>query len=326
MPDFRTIVTANKIDSPIGTDSIIYLIGSCFAENLGDKMQAYRMRNLCNPYGVIYNPVSIAKAIDYHIAQQTFVPNDLFVSEGVFCHPDFHSRVAGVTADAALLLMNQAVKQGHDCLKTASHVIVTLGTSLVYQSKTTGEIVANNHKLPGTSFNKVQLAVAELQFQLEHLLEALIAFNPNVIVIFTISPVRHWRDGAVENNRSKAVLIEAIQLSLKNSSNAYYFPAYEIMMDDLRDYRFYADDMLHPNAVAVDYIWEQFLEACTTNKLQSCIQHQQEINAAMLHRPFFPDSPKHRIFRQKMLTKIDLFKQEFPDVDMQDAVDFFTDY
>jgi len=325
MPDFRTIVTAKKLNFPIGTDSVIYLSGSCFAENIADKMKSFRMPNLCNPFGVIYNPVSIARTIDYHIAQSEFTTNDLIVADDKYCHPDFHSRVAGVTADDALKQMHKAVNLGHDWLKRTSHVIITLGTSLVYQLKATTKIVANNHKLSAVLFDKVQLSVTEVKVQLEQLLAELTQFNPNLIVIFTISPVRHWRDGAIENCRSKAVLIEAIQLALTNS-NAYYFPAYEIMMDDLRDYRFYADDMLHPNAVAIDYIWEQFLQACTTEKLQLSIQHQKEINAAMQHRPFYPDSAKHQVFREKMVVKIDQFKKEFPEVDMQDATDFFSNY
>ena len=323
MAYFRTTFNINPMAFPIGVDAKIYATGSCFAENIAQKITDLRLPIVCNPFGIIFNPLSIAKSLDYHLQNHTFQQEELFLSEDLFRHFDVHSRLAHPDATQALNLINTTNRVGAEQLKQATHLIVTFGTAYVYEHTSTKQIVANNHKLPPALFSKKLLSVEQIVTCWETLLKNILSINPNLIVVFTISPVRHWRDGVVENNVSKSILIQSVYQLTNNISQRFYFPAYELMMDDLRDYRFYNNDMLHPNAIAIDYIWNSFLETCTDSVLQLCKAELEPLIIAAQHKSVFPDTATHQKFKAGMLAKVQQFKTKWPTIPVDDLLQYF---
>lgn len=324
MSVFRTIVQVKPLPQAISTNSKIYFTGSCFAENIAEKVAANRLPVLCNPFGIIYNPLSIAKTLEYHISDLPLHNEQLqFYNERYF-HFDFHSKMAHPEQAVALKHIKEARDNGKTFLQQTTHLVITFGTAFAYFHKSSGEPVANNHKLPSTDFDKKLLSVETIVTSWLNIIKQLKSFNNKLIVIFTISPVRHWRDGAVENNLSKSVLIQSVQQLVQQIEDTYYFPAYEIMMDELRDYRFYAEDMLHPNATAIQYIWDKFSEACVDERGRICFKQMAELNAAIAHKPFFETSFQHQQFKKNMLEKSLSLQQIYPELDLSDAVGFFN--
>lgn len=323
MTVFRTTVPIHKLNHPINVYTDIFLIGSCFAENIAVKLNRYRMPYLCNPFGIVYNPIAITNQIKYALKLKIPVEDDFICVDGLYRNFDFHSKMVNESSKIAIDEINRIASVTEASLSRASHIVITLGTSLVYQLKSNNQIVANNHKQPAAHFNKIQLSINAVVESLQEAIDLIKQVNRNASIIFTISPVRHWRDGVVENNRSKAVLIEAVHQINENNKQACYFPAYEILLDELRDYRFYASDMLHPNDVAIDYIWQQFVAACGEKNMPEFIKLQDEINVAMEHKPFFPASEQHQKFKVEMTKKVNAFTQKYPNTNMDDALAFF---
>jgi hypothetical protein len=325
MAFFRTTFNISRMAFPIGLNAKIYATGSCFAENIAQKIAELRLPIVCNPFGIIFNPLSIAKSLNNHLNNTTFKQEELFLSEDLYRHFDAHSRLAHPDAKQALHLINTANRTGAEQLKQATHLIVTFGTAFVYEHNTTKQIVANNHKLPATLFTKKLLSVEQIVTCWETLLNDILVINPNLIVVFTISPVRHWRDGVVENNLSKSILIQAVHQLTNNSTQRFYFPAYELMMDDLRDYRFYSNDMLHPNTMAIDYIWNAFIETCSDSALQLCKSELDPLMIATQHKSAFPDTATHQKFKASMLLKVQQFKAKWPMLPIDDLVQHFSE-
>ena len=288
--------------------SKIVLMGSCFTENMGGKLDYFQFQNVQNPFGVIFNPVSLGLLIERAVQEIPFSEKDLFEQQGLWQSFEAHSSLAGSIAEEVLENLNAqrvALKKG---LVEATHIILTLGTSWVYRFKKTGAIVANCHKVPQQEFTKELLSVADIQSSLEALFSEIKKVNPSATLIFTVSPVRHLKDGFVENTQSKAHLITAIH----GLQGIKYFPAYELMMDELRDYRFYGEDMLHPNAIAIEYIWEKFREVWidpASEKLQKEIDSLQK---GLRHQPFQPDSEAHQKFQKSLQEKIETLREVLP--------------
>ncbi|MAY23493.1 MAG: GSCFA domain-containing protein [Flavobacteriaceae bacterium] len=288
--------------------SKIVLMGSCFTENMGGKLDYFQFQNVQNPFGVIFNPVSLGLLIERAVQEIPFSEKDLFEQQGLWQSFEAHSSLAGSIAEEVLENLNAqrvALKKG---LVEATHIILTLGTSWVYRFKKTGAIVANCHKVPQQEFTKELLSVADIQSSLEALFSEIKKVNPSATLIFTVSPVRHLKDGFVENTQSKAHLITAIH----GLQGIKYFPAYELMMDELRDYRFYGEDMLHPNAIAIEYIWEKFREVWidpASEKLQKEIDSLQK---GLRHQPFQPDSEAHQQFQKSLQEKIETLREVLP--------------
>ena len=235
-------------------------MGSCFSENIGQKMIDLKYRVDMNPFGILYNPESIANSLKFLLDQQPFTEYDLFQDQGLWNSFYHHSRFSDVDKDVVLNNINRRLTESHEFLKKADLLVITFGTAWAYELVNTGQVVSNCHKVAASFFNRVRLTRHEISVAYRHLLEELWSFNPNLKVIFTISPIRHWKDGAVENQVSKSTLILAVD-HLKNDfadRGLSYFPSYELMMDELRDYRFYAEDMIHPSETATDYIWDRF--------------------------------------------------------------------
>jgi hypothetical protein len=310
---FTTQIPIPKSNHPIDYNSKIVSLGSCFAENIGEKFDYFKFQNTVNPFGIIFNPVSIENIISRAVNQNYFTEKDVFFHNDLWHCYEVHSELS--YQDKAVLLgnLNQAIAQMHDLITTATHVIITYGTSWVYKLKATQQVVANCHKVPQNQFDKVLLSVSENEQALANTLTLIAQFNPHCSVIFTVSPVRHIKDGFVENQRSKAHLLSAIHEMVNGqSTNVTYFPSYEIMMDELRDYRFYADDMLHPSVMAVDYIWERFFLTQIAQAVYPVMEEVETIQKGLAHRPFHPDTDSHRKFLEVLTKKAAALQAKYP--------------
>ena len=315
---FRTKISITKNNDSIGYNSKIVSLGSCFAENMAEKLDYFKFQNTCNPFGIIFNPVAIEKMIHRMVNQSFYTAKDIFFHNERWHCFEVHSDLSNADKQELIANLNAILTVAKLQLQAASHIIITYGTSWVYRNIATNEIVANCHKVPQKEFIKEILSVETIKKSMQNTLDLIQKINPNVNFIFTVSPVRHLKDGFVENQLSKAYLISAIyqilQSEICNQKSAIYFPSYEIMMDELRDYRFYAADMIHPNAVAIDYIWQRFSETSIADESQSIMQEIETIQKGLSHRPFNPESESHQQFLSKLQDKIAKLQKQFPQI------------
>ena len=318
---FRTQIPIPKSNFLIDYNSKIVSLGSCFAENIAEKLDYFKFENTCNPFGIIFNPVSIEKIIHKAVNQELFTEKDIFFHNERWHCFDVHSDLSNMNKEELLNDLNQLLQSTKQQLQEATHIIITYGTSWVYRNIATNQIVANCHKVPQKEFSKEILSVETIEKSIQNTMNFIQKINPNVSFIFTVSPVRHLKDGFVENQLSKAHLISAIHQILKISigvppsgAEGAYFPSYEIMMDELRDYRFYAEDMIHPNTVAIDYIWERFSETTISEESHSIMKEVETIQKGLQHRPFNPNSESHQQFLSKLQDKITRLQKRFPKI------------
>lgn len=308
--NFTTKVPLTKSQYPITYQSEVVSLGSCFAENIGEKFEYFKFKITTNPFGIIFNPISIERLVERAVNQQLFAEKDIFFHNDLWHSFELHSALSHPEKTVFLDQLNQIVRQFHRQLRQASHVIITYGTSWVYRHRTSGELVANCHKVPQKEFTKEILSPETIRHSIQNTMALIQKGNPKVQFIFTISPVRHLKDGFAENQRSKAHLITALHhLSLGIDQ---YFPSYEIMMDELRDYRFYAEDLLHPSQIAIDYIWERFLENHISIHCIGTMQDVSTIQKGLTHRPFNPNTASHQQFLNTLNQKIIKLQAEFP--------------
>ena len=267
------------------SDNVV-LLGSCFSDNIGAKMHGALFQATVNPMGTLYNPMSIARGVQRLIENRPVAGQELFMQSGVWNSFDFHSRHSMPDKQVTIDRMNGRIEQGHQALKQARMLTITLGTAIVYRLKSTGEVVANCHKVPQHEFERKMATVSEMVKELDEMVAQLHQFNPELTIIFTVSPIRHIADGLDVNSLSKASLRVAIHETIaRHSDYCDYFPAYEIMMDDLRDYRFYASDMVHPSDVAVEYIWQAFQATYLDDHSALAVARCERVNKRLQHRP-----------------------------------------
>lgn len=303
--DFRTELIPEKLPVSIRPDARIVTLGSCFADVLGRQFADHKMEVLSNPFGTLFNPVSIDKLLRSAL-QSTEPDPDLYIErDGLWFHYDFHSSFWGHTREELHRRLTDCLAQTSQAVKKADWLVVTLGTSVVYRHLETGKIVANCQKMPGFLFEKYVYAYEHVQSTLTGLVRTLKRANPNLQILLTVSPVRHTKDSLPVNQVSKSIL-RAIchELTVWNEA-VHYFPAYEIMMDDLRDYRFYEADLIHPNAVAERYIFEKFADSAFDADLCAWITDWRTIRKAMAHRPFHEGTESHRRFLENLLKQLD---------------------
>jgi len=291
----------------------LFLIGSCFTENIGSKFKLNKFSVLENPNGILFNPISIAKSITSYIENKTFKQEDLFYENELWNSWEHHTRFSDVDLDVCLNRINASQQQAHQFLKTADWVFITLGSAFVYELENKS-VVANCHKVPTDKFKKKLLSVEDVLAVLDNVMHRIFMHNPTVKIMFTISPVRHLRDGFVENNRSKAVLIQAVHHLVNKFSKLFYFPAYELVIDDLRDYRFYAEDLVHPNYAATNYVWDKLVDCCIDENTIQLMKQLNEINAAVNHKSFNPTTEAHQKFIDSTLSKINTIKKLHPHI------------
>lgn len=309
---FRTQIPITKSNDPIDYNSKILSLGSCFAVNMAEKLDYFKFQNSCNPFGILFHPLAIEKLIDFAVSGKQFTDNDIFFHNERWHCFDVHSDLSNSNKEKLLASLNTIIKSSKLQLQEASHIIITYGTSWVYRNIESDFIVANCHKVPQKSFKKELLSVEEIKKSITNTVKLIHAVNPNCKIIFTVSPVRHIKDGFVENQWSKANIISALHETFDfRLSTINYFPSYEIMMDELRDYRFYAEDMLHPNQVAIDYIWKRFKETAISETAFAVMDEVESIQKSLSHKPFNPNSESHLKFESKVREKITKLENQY---------------
>jgi len=322
--DFRTAVDIPSFAKKIGYEHKILLVGSCFAVSMAERLQGLKFAAMSNPFGVLYNPLSVAESLQRMAEKRLLTEADLRHEQGLWFSYTHHSRFAHPNKSEALRLINESILKGAWGLKTADFLVLTLGTAWVYRLKKTGEVVANCHKTSAKELDRFLLSPSEVAIALCDMANALQDKFPQLQIIFTVSPIRHWKDGAHGNQLSKAALLLAVDEAVKKATNAVYFPAYEIVMDELRDYRFYAADMLHPSDVAVEYIWEKFVHALVNDSAKKTMEEVKSLMAAKAHRSFNPDTAEHRAFLQAQNVKLQQLVQQYPHLNWEDEQRYFS--
>ncbi len=299
----------------------ILLLGSCFVENIGAKLAEDKFDTDINPFGTLYNPASIAAAIRMLLHPERFTTDNLFHHEGIYHSFTHHSRFSSPSASECLDNINDRLFSSAEKIRSTRYMVITFGTAYVYRLKTTGEVVANCHKLPEKMFDRSMLSVEEIASEWKGLLLSLWEQCPEMKLILTVSPIRHLKDGAHGNRLSKAALLLSVDALQKSfPERIAYFPAYEIMMDELRDYRFYADDMLHPSELATDYIRQRFTESYLSDEAKAFLKEWDEIRRAINHRPLHPESKAYKDFLSQTLLKMERLSGKFPSFDCTDEM------
>lgn len=311
---FFTEIKIPEFPWKIDYSKSMMLFGSCFSENIGQKLIDLKFEVDLNPFGILYNPVSIANSLKILLEKRVFTKRDLFQEQGIWNSFHHHSRFSDTDWETMLENINKRISTSGNLLLKADFLIITFGTAWVYELKQSGKIVSNCHKVPASDFKHYRLGVYEITEAYHELLEELWKFNPNLKVVFTVSPIRHFKDGAVENQVSKATLLLAIDRLLNGfgDTKCRYFPSYELMMDELRDYRFYAEDMLHLSTVAIDYIFERFSKIIISNECSLLAKEVMKIRRAVLHRPVHSISEEYGKFLLYNLAEINKLTINFP--------------
>lgn len=295
----------NQIDY----NSNVLLFGSCFSENIGKKLDYFKFQNLQNPFGILFHPKAIETLISNAIKNKAYSEEDVFLNNGQWHCFDAHSKLSNTSKEDLIFYLNSEIKLTSEAIQNSTHIIITLGTAWVYRDIKTDSIVANCHKVPQKQFSKELLSVQEITNSLKNILSLIKSINNDASVVFTVSPIRHTKDGFVENTQSKAHLITAIHQVINNKS--FYFPSFEIMMDELRDYRFYNEDMIHPNQVAINYIWDKFKTVWVSDESLKTMKDVDVVQKGLQHKSFNPKSQVHQQFLQNLEAKINTLKSQF---------------
>ncbi|NPA68333.1 MAG: GSCFA domain-containing protein [Chlorobi bacterium] len=323
---FRTVFVPEKFDFDISYDSKMLFAGSCFTENIGRKLEELKFDVLVNPFGIVYNPVSLSESLGMICDKKKFTAEDLFFYNGYWHSFSHHGSFSGPDRQKTLDLINSELKKAHDFLKDADLLFLTFGSAWVYYSVDSKNIVANCHKLPGNNFIKELLAVKDIEISLNKTLEKIKKINKSIKIIFTVSPVRHLKDGFSENFLSKSILRVAINNIMNNNGNIFYFPAYELINDDLRDYRFYDKDMVHPSSVAEEYIFNFFEKSFFSEETRLIKKEAEKIISARNHRVFDSENILTLKFADAALKKIKDITQKYPFLNFDEEVIYFKSF
>jgi hypothetical protein len=322
---FRTELKPIPSPGSIHFKDKILLCGSCFSDHIGKKLSDYKFKASYNPLGIAYNPYALSRLIShYGIDGASIQPEELWRSQGMICHRDFHS--CNNQADPVLFIehIEKKLDEFCDTLLTADWLFLTLGTSWIYTHQESGDVVSNCHKLSASAFQKSILEVDDIVNELNNTFHRLLLINPDIHIVLTVSPVRHLKDGMIENSRSKARLIEAAHSIEQASKRISYFPSYELLMDDLRDYRFYKEDMVHPSSQAIDYVWEYFKKHFFDKSTIALLPKIKKLVDARNHRILHPESDAITHFRKKNLALIAQLRKQAPFLDVSEELIYFT--
>lgn len=321
---FRTPVPIPGLPIPLTHQNTILMLGSCFSENISSKLKLYHFKVCSNPTGILYNPFSIASALDRIIRGTLYTEDDLFQHQGYWHSFDHHSRFSAPSVQQALRVINDSLHEAHQLMQHTDICVLTAGTSYTFTENSTGAIVANCHKMPQQHFKRSCASSQETYQEWKDLFLRVNQQYPSMRFILTISPVRHYPSDPRANQLSKSNLVSALYQLESEFPNVFYFPSFEIMMDELRDYRFYNTDMTHPNDTAIQYIWERFLESCVSERAQNFIQQYSKIEQSRNHHiaPFTPKEVRIQ-FATSILEKIIRISKEFPDIDLTDDLEYF---
>lgn len=312
------------LPSPVQYADKLLLIGSCFTENMADRMAQHKLQLLSNPHGILFNPLSVADALTGYVDNRQYKKEELFYLNELWNSWDHHTRFSHTNVDEALTGINASQAQAAALVKEANWIIITLGSAFQYYLKEKGTPVANNHRAPSQWFEKRLLDIDTITRALSAAIDKVAEVNPKAQILFTISPVRHIRDGVIDNNRSKARLIESVHSLCDRYRQAHYFPAYELIIDILRDYRFYDIDFVHPNYLATGVVWEHFVKSCIAPETQAIMKEVQEITTAARHRTRFPDTEAHRKFLSTYSAKTASLLQRYPGLNLNEELAYFA--
>ena len=304
----------------LGHTDPLMLVGSCFTQHIGNRLADLEFKTLQNPNGILFDARSVCSSLISCIENKPVTPDDLFHLHELWQSWQHHSQFSGLQQQEVLSNINHMQGEAHAFLQKAGWLIITLGTAFSYRLRETGEPVANCHRAPTQWFHKHLMEIDEIQSSLSACLESLHAFNQELRIVFTISPVRHIRDGVTENNRSKARLIEAVHHVVHKYDYAHYFPAYELVIDVLRDYRFYDVDLVHPNYAATEFVFNRFIESYTAPKLSGLLEEIKKIKVAFRHRPSHPGTQAHKNFLESMTARIHALQQVYPYLDFREEL------
>jgi len=304
---FRTPVIPAKSSKKITLNDPLFLIGSCFSEHIGKRLSENKFDNLTNPFGTIYNPVSIFALMENSLLEKPTDKKKILKNQGVFRHYDFHSDISSLSEDDLRTQIEESNKYSKIYLLRSKWIIITLGTAIVYRHKKLDTIVGNCHKVPAAEFDKQRLHPDEIIERFKTFYETLSTMNKDCNIILTVSPVRHIKDSLETNSISKSILRYASAVIAETWDNVHYFPSYEMLIDDLRDYRFYTADMVHPSDAAIDYIWEAFQQSYFSEESMQFVRDWHKIRAALSHKPFYPGSREHQQFVKNTIKQLQKF-------------------
>ncbi|MBS1604930.1 MAG: GSCFA domain-containing protein [Bacteroidetes bacterium] len=321
--EFQLPINIPVLPRPIGYGDRILLTGSCFTEHIGNSLQDWKFDVLQNPNGILFDPASVASSLISYIDPKKYVEDDLVYFNEVWQSWQHHSRFSQVDKGECLRGINASQERAHAFLRSAQWLVITLGSAFSYRLKD-GRPVANCHRAPAQTFTKHLMTIEEINTALDGCLHQLRYFNRELRVIFTVSPVRHIRDGVVENNRSKARLLEAVHHLVGKFDRLYYFPAYELVVDVLRDYRFYDIDMVHPNYPATQFVLEKFAASCISEESQRLMEEVKKIVIARKHKAFQPSTNAHKQFLASFREKTAALIREYPFLDLKEELEYFS--
>ncbi|MCU4162698.1 GSCFA domain-containing protein [Carboxylicivirga caseinilyticus] len=324
METFRTVVDVPHQQDRMSYDSQLLFMGSCFANNIGSYFTETGFNALVNPFGVLYNPFSISESINRLISNKKYELSDLISHNDQWQSFDFHSQFNHTNKEQCLQNINDSLKKGTEVLHNADYLLLTFGTAWIYQLKDSEKVVSNCHKFPASHFSRSLLSVEQITETYSQLIKQLKAINSNLTIILTVSPVRHWKDGAHGNQISKATLLLSIEKLCSKFDHLFYFPAYEILLDDLRDYRFFDSDMLHPSKEAIDYIRSKFISSWIDDKGLDFIQRMEKIKKAASHKPFDPNSAQHQKFIKQQIAGLEQIQKKFNNVTLSYHIEVFN--
>ncbi len=323
MHDLITNVNPKEFRPKITYRDVVCMAGSCFAEHIADKLVRYKYDVLTNPFGILFNPISIARSFERIAKKEWYLENELILQDGLFHSMDHHGSYSGLDKNVVLDTINTSIEQSHQHLTKSKFVFISLGSAKVYRYKKTGAIVGNCHKIPQDDFESFRMTLSECESALKKITHSINQLAPSAYIIWTVSPVRHLKDGIEENQLSKSTLLLAIDQHLKNHNHNGYFPAYEIMMDQLRDYRFYGRDLVHPSPLAIDIIWDIFTETHLESHSNETHQQIEKIHRAMEHRFIQDDRNAIKSFAEKQLKNIEHLGYLHPDLNWKAERQYF---
>jgi hypothetical protein len=323
--NFMIDINLRKLPKAIRYQDKILLTGSCFTEHIGNSLQEIKFSVLQNPNGILFDPASVVLSLESYIENKKYTDRDFFQLNDVWHSWQHHSRYSNTRLDEAVRIANESQEKAHRFLGEAKWLIITLGSAFSYRLiAERGRPVANCHRAPAQWFHKYLMTVDDIVDSLEAMIQKLSLFNPQLGIIFTVSPVRHIRDGVVDNNRSKARLIESVHSVVSNHRNIHYFPAYELVIDVLRDYRFYDIDLVHPNYAATEFVLEKFAEVCIDENALELMEELKKIVVARKHKAFQPDTNAHEQFLKTQLERTISLHERFPFLNLKEEIDYFS--
>lgn len=325
--NFQTEVKVPDFGWKTGYRKSTMFMGSCFTENIGNKMMALKYPVDLNPFGILYNPVSIAHGLQHLLQKKQFKSDHLIQHDGLYHSFYHHGRFSSPDANKALSDINQRIETSSSYLQKAGFLFLSFGTAWVYEYKPTGQTVSNCHKIPDREFKRFRLTPGEIVEEYRQILPEIWKINPELKVIFTVSPIRHWKDGAIENQRSKATLLLSIDNIIRGfgEERCNYFPSYEIMMDELRDYRFYDEDMIHLSSSAINHIWSIFQAALIEDESQKISKNVQKVISALNHKPYNMFTQEHLLFLKESLKKAQQLQEKIPYLNLAYEINLLSD-